>query len=173
MLFPLTLGFTALTTSPSSDMPNLLPNVVLASRRCPEIAGRNRSGLEVYSAGKFSQRWAQVSTRSGSLNIRSAPNGRVIGRIPSGWQVIVGRYDTSKRWAYIYSKYGDTGYTYAFMSAPGFRRAGWVSVDYLVPLGQSCAKPLELSLLPNPQPIAAADVRTSLEDTILAWINPS
>jgi hypothetical protein len=176
MLFPLALGFSSLTFNPNSIIPNPFPtsgqNPMLAGRLCPEKLGKKPDGSVIYSQLKYSQRWVQVRTRSGSLNLRATPNGRVIGAIPSGWQVIVGRYDPSRKWAYVYPKFGD-GSGYLFWSAPKFRSSGWVSADFLVPLGEACAKPLDMALVPHLQIAATTqpEVRESLEDALLAWIS--
>ncbi len=178
MLMPLSLGISPLVVPPSEAFPSILPtptqnsspNPLLLSGLCPEIAGRSPEGYDTSSAFKYSQRWAQVKTSSGSLNIRSSPNGAVIGEIPNGWQVVVGKYDSTRRWAYVLSDYRPDQRT-GFASAPNFRSYGWVSVDYLAPLGEYCAKPLKLSLLPSSQLTAESKHQVSLEDIMLAWLN--
>lgn len=85
--------------------------------------------------------YAQVFTKSGTLSIRSAPNGRIIGAIPSGWQVVTVKKDTTGRWTYIT---GSGNERYGFANAPDFRRDGWVSTAYLRRLGRFCNKPNSL-----------------------------
>lgn len=86
--------------------------------------------------------YARVTLQRGTLNIRSSPNGRVIGSVPNGWQVLTLRKDTTGRWTRITSHLGDVGPN-GFVSAPNFRE-GWVSTSLLRNLGRFCGKPLEL-----------------------------
>lgn len=86
--------------------------------------------------------YARVTTRQGSsVNIRSSPNGRIIGAVPSGWAVVTGRKDQTGRWTYI--DYG-TYYRYpSYLSAPTLR-SGWVSTAFLRQLGEFCEKPVAM-----------------------------
>jgi hypothetical protein len=128
------------------------PNQNLLSEKCPsEIPGRD--GYPVYTKLKYSQNFFAVRTQEGELRLRESPGGRAIGSIPSGWQVYVAKYDSSRRWAYVRDSKG----AYSYGSAPNFTSDGWVSIDYLVPLGEYCAKPNELALLPADLPIALSD----------------
>lgn len=120
----------ATTTTPEATQPEALsatfnPNETLLGQSCPY--GDSRSP------------YARVTTRQRDpLNIRSTPNGRVIGSVPSGWAVVVGRKDQTGRWTYL--DYG-TYYRYpSYVSAPTLR-SGWVSTAFLKPLGQLCEKP--------------------------------
>ncbi|MCU0536858.1 MAG: hypothetical protein MUD14_23475 [Hydrococcus sp. Prado102] len=134
-------------------------NQNLLSEKCPsEIPGRE--GYPVYTNLKYSQNFFAVRTQEGELRLRESPGGRIIGAIPSGWQVYVAKYDSSRRWAYIRSSKG----FYGFASAPNFNSDGWVSIDFLVPLGEYCAKPNELALLPADLPIALSE--ETLPDTL-------
>jgi hypothetical protein len=136
--------------STESQKPTTNPQKNLISSKC------SNEGLL-----KYPQKFYQVKTESTSLSIRATPGGRVIGLVPSGWQIYVSKFDRTGRWAYIrdiYSPY------YFFGSAPDFRSDGWVNVDYLQYLGQYCDKPNRLSLLPENLPVA---VNTdNLTDTI-------
>jgi Bacterial SH3 domain/Bacterial pre-peptidase C-terminal domain len=96
--------------------------------------------------------YAQVRTQDSSpLRVRATPNGRVIGAIPSGWQVIVYETDSTGNWTRIGSHFGEEvdQYQEGFGSAPDFR-AGWVSTTYLRSLGYSCDKPANLRTLVQP-----------------------
>jgi len=103
--------------------------------------------------GKKSQQYVQVITLQGeSLEVRSSPDGRVIGAIPSGWNVISLRQDATGRWTQIADHhtvlYGGNlfeGATY-FRSAPLFRK-GWLKSSSLKNVGQHCDKPVSLQSL--------------------------
>lgn len=90
--------------------------------------------------------YAKVITKSGSLNVRSAPNGKIIGSIPRGWAVVVGNKDLTGKWMRVTSHLGDPDYSsnrLLFASAESFR-GGWVAVEFLKPLGKFCEKPISL-----------------------------
>ncbi|AUC61886.1 hypothetical protein AA637_12345 [Cyanobacterium sp. HL-69] len=153
-----------------------IPHNLFASR-CPERIP-TRSGDTTFSVHDYPQRYYQVTTSAGDLRLRANPGGRIVGSIPSGWQVYVAKFDSSGRWAYVrdrYSPYYDTQYGWA--SAPNFRSDGWVSVDYLQYLGQFCNKPLMLSLAPNNKVLDMTkdsfsnDIALSLEAEILDKLN--
>lgn len=87
--------------------------------------------------------YAEVTTIEGdALNIRSSPNGPVIGAVPDGWQVVTLGQDSSGNWVRITSHFGDVG-EFGFASAPYFRD-GWVSAAFLRNLGRFCDKPFNL-----------------------------
>lgn len=163
----------------SSNNNNQNPNIEtnLISYKCAkEFKGKD--GYPVYSDLVNSQKFYQIRTESGPLRIRSTPGGDIVGEIPSGWQVYVAKLDQTKRWAYIRdinSPYYDT--LFGFGSAPNFRSDGWVSVDYLVYLGEFCTKPNRLALLPSDLPISFNNddlfdtISHSLEAEILAKFN--
>lgn len=114
------------------------------------LAQTPRSCPEFSRPGNF----AQIRTRDGDpLRVRSSPNGRVIGAIPSGWQVIVYATDATGNWTRIGSHFGPefdrSSPNFGFGSAPFFR-AGWVSTPFLVNLGFSCDKPANLQGLVQP-----------------------
>lgn len=86
--------------------------------------------------------YTRVTTRDGDdLLVRSSPNGRIVGAIPSGWAVVPVKKDTTGRWVRITSQYGDINADPGFASAPYFR-TGWVAAAYLKPIGQLCEKPV-------------------------------
>ncbi|HBE18822.1 MAG TPA: hypothetical protein DEG17_08955 [Cyanobacteria bacterium UBA11149] len=86
--------------------------------------------------------YARVNIRMGTLNIRSSPNGRIIGSVPNRWQVIVLNRDKTGQWSRITSHVGDVS-PFGFVSAPDFRD-GWVATPYLKDLGKFCDKPMNL-----------------------------
>lgn len=86
--------------------------------------------------------YARVNMRRGTLNIRSSPNGRIIGSVPNRWQVIVLNRDKTGQWSRITSHFGDVS-PVGFASAPDFRD-GWVATAYLKDLGKFCDKPINL-----------------------------
>jgi hypothetical protein len=149
----------------------------LISYKCPnELKGKD--GYSVYSSLKSSQKFYQVRTESGELRIRKTPGGNIIGAIPNGWQVYVAKFDRTRKWAYIRdvnSPYYNTDY--GFGSAPNFRSDGWVSTDHLIYVGEYCAKPNLLALLPDDLPISLKDehleegIWYSLQTEILAKLN--
>ncbi|MBE9092793.1 hypothetical protein [Tychonema sp. LEGE 07203] len=90
--------------------------------------------------------FARVVTQKDPLVIRSSPNGRVIGLVPKGWQVVMGDRDATGKWVKIGSHFSSSAANLdegRFMSAPDFR-VGWVFKSYLKPLGNSCEKPLNI-----------------------------
>ncbi|MEG3841497.1 hypothetical protein [Microcoleus sp. herbarium14] len=97
--------------------------------------------------------FAQVVTEKDPLTIRSSPNGRVIGLVPRGWQVVTGDRDATGKWVKIGSEYSYSSQNLniasssrggdGFANAPEFR-VGWVNRDYLKPLGNFCEKPLKI-----------------------------
>ncbi len=87
--------------------------------------------------------YSRVTTQGGTVNVRSGPNGRVIGSIPNGWQVITVRKDATGRWTNIISHFIDDVGPVGFANAPRFRN-GWVSTSFLRALGRFCDKPMEL-----------------------------
>ena len=121
---------TADTTQPEtqSSTPFLNSGETLLAQTCP-YGGRKSP-------------YARVTTQQGaSLNIRSSPNGRIIGAVPNGWAVVPGRKDPTGRWTYL--DYG-TYYRYpSFISAPTLR-SGWVSTAFLRQLGSFCEKPVSM-----------------------------
>ena len=121
---------TADTTQPEtqSSTPFLNSGETLLAQTCP-YGGRKSP-------------YARVTTQQGaSLNIRSSPNGRIIGAVPNGWAVVPGRKDQTGRWTYL--DYG-TYYRYpSFISAPTLR-SGWVSTAFLRQLGSFCEKPVSM-----------------------------
>jgi hypothetical protein len=91
------------------------------------------------------QPYAEVTTVDGdALNIRSSPNGRVIGAVPDGWEVVTLGQDASGNWVRITSHFGETE-EIGFISAPYFRD-GWVSAAFLRNLGRFCDKPYNLRM---------------------------
>lgn len=84
--------------------------------------------------------YARVVTESDPVNVRSRPDGNVIGNIPKGWAVVVQGKDPTGQWTRVTSHFGDIG-NYGFAEAPNFR-SGWVSTRFLRPLGRFCSKPL-------------------------------
>lgn len=99
--------------------------------------------------------FAEIVTQGNPLNIRSVPNGKVIGKIPNGWQVITLKTDATGQWTYITNQYANWyGGSVRFTSAPNFTRSGWVKTANLKHLGKFCDKPLKLNqgnLLPLKQ----------------------
>ncbi|MBD1909054.1 MULTISPECIES: pre-peptidase C-terminal domain-containing protein [unclassified Leptolyngbya] len=94
--------------------------------------------------------YARVTTRDGdNVRVRATPNGRVIGSIPSGWEVIVQERDSTGNWTRVTSHYGE-GDINVFVSAPNFEN-GWVSTAFLTDLGYSCDKPSAPWSLLQPQ----------------------
>lgn len=109
-------------------------NETLLSQRCPESYQK----LETYG---------RVITRAGNtLNIRSKPNGKIIGEVPSGWAVVMGGMDATRRWVRITSHLGESG-ELIYASAPKFRRGGWVAREFMRPLGRLCEKPMSMMRL--------------------------
>lgn len=96
-------------------------------------------------SGQKPQTYARVVTQTTALNIRSQPNGRVIGSVPKGWAVVPVQTDKSGQWVKINSHFGN--YDVPFASAPNFR-VGWVASRFLKRLGRFCDKPTNpMSLL--------------------------
>lgn len=157
-----------------TEQPNLTLQDNLISYKCPnELKGKD--GYSVYSLLKNSQKFYQVKTQSGELRIRKTPGGNIIGAVPSGWQVYVAKFDRTGKWAYI--KDVNSPYYGFYYSAPNFRSDGWVSTDHLIYLGEYCAKPNLLALLPDDLPISLKDedseegIWYSLQTEILAKFN--
>ncbi len=118
---------TADTTQPEtqSSTPFLNPGETLLAQSCPRGATKSP--------------YARVTTQQGaSLNIRSSPNGRIIGAVPNGWAVVPGRKDPTGRWTYL--NYGTND---RYNSAPRLR-SGWVSTAFLRQLGSFCEKPVSM-----------------------------
>jgi hypothetical protein len=88
------------------------------------------------------QPFARVTVQQGnSLTVRSSPDGKAIGSIPNGWDVVVIRQDATGRWARITSHLGEeVGGPTGFGSAPLFQ-PGWVDSSALVYIGNHCDKP--------------------------------
>lgn len=86
--------------------------------------------------------YARVTTQGDPLNIRSSPNGRIIGSVPNRWQVVTLNRDATGKWTRITSHFGDVA-PIGFLSAPRFRD-GWVSTALLKNLGRFCDKPMNL-----------------------------
>lgn len=86
--------------------------------------------------------YARVTTQRDPLNIRSSPNGRIIGSVPNRWDVVTLNRDATGKWTRITSHFGDVG-PIGFASAPRFRE-GWVSTANLKDLGRFCDKPSSL-----------------------------
>ena len=86
--------------------------------------------------------YARVTTQGDPLNIRSSPNGRIIGSVPNRWQVVTLNRDVTGKWTRITNHVGDMG-PMGFVSAPRFRN-GWVSTTHLKNLGRFCDKPMNL-----------------------------
>lgn len=154
---------------------NSIPSNLIASR-CPESIP-TRSGGTTFSAHDFPQRYYQVTTSGGDLRLRATPGGRIVGSIPSGWQVYVAKFDSSGRWAYVRDVNSPYYSEFGFFDAPNFRSDGWVNVDYLRYLGQFCNKPWRLSLIPENNPLKltentiADNLWSNLETEILDKLN--
>lgn len=104
----------------------------------------NRILAQSYPYGDKRLPYAKVRTKQGDpLNVRSRPNGRIIGKIPDGWAVVTVRKDSTGKWVRITTHYGDVSEfeDINYASAPSFR-TGWVSADYLKQLGRFCEKPV-------------------------------
>lgn len=95
--------------------------------------------------------------------MRQSPNGRVIGSIPSGWNVIVLEWSLDGAWARVgshFSRYSDSyqiGAQTYFGGAPNFSN-GWVSAAYLKDQGRLCQKPIGTALLSQPDLFGAVPV---------------
>ncbi len=93
--------------------------------------------------------YARVDTETDPLLIRSAPNGRIIGAVPKGWEVVVSERDPSGLWARIgnhWSHWDNQLSGGSMGGAPDFT-IGWVSTEYLTNLGEFCEKPSMTSRL--------------------------
>lgn len=130
----------------------------LLSQRCPESYQRFKT-------------YGRVITRAGNtLNIRSKPNGKIIGEVPSGWTVVLGGMDATRRWVRITSHQGERG-ELSYASAPKFRRGGWVAREFMRPLGRFCQKPiammrLDMNALSGEKKILVNEDWTQLGDRI-------
>jgi hypothetical protein len=127
----------------------------------------------------FAGNYAQVRTQdSDPLRVRSAPNGTVIGSIPSGWQVRTYETDATGNWTRVGSHFGPEadrmGGEYNFGNAPYFR-PGWVATRYLVDLGFHCEKPawersLLLPLLFGQQKVTVGEDWVAMGDRLSATV---
>jgi hypothetical protein len=86
--------------------------------------------------------YARVTTQGDPLNIRSSPNGRIIGSVPNRWEVVTLNRDATGKWTRITSHFGDVA-PIGFASARRFSE-GWVSTAHLKNLGRFCDKPMNL-----------------------------
>lgn len=168
----------------------------IASPKCPLKTSNKDDEEGIYSVFPYPQKFAEIRTKSDSLALRDTPNGRLIGTIPNEWQVVVKKYDETGKWAYVqdvrspYSpeqippelqNYAFHDWTWnidnIYGSAPNFNSDGWVSVDYLVPLGEYCTKPKYLALLSSDLPLKlneenlADTIWHSLETEMLSKLN--
>lgn len=152
---------------------NSIPNNLFASR-CPERVPTG-NGDTIFSAHDYPQKYYQVTTTGGDLRLRETPGGKIVGSIPSGWQVYVAKFDSSRRWAYVRDRYSPS--YYGHYSAPNFLSDGWVSVDYLQYLGQFCNKPRFFSLIPENTALTVLEndlshnLWSSLETEVLDKLN--
>ncbi len=106
--------------------------------------------------GGFPKYYSQVKTNSGSpLRVRATPDGKPIGVIPDGWQVVVLEWSRNGVWARVTNHFGiDNPH---FASAPDFRE-GWISAGYLKDLGRFCEKPASIAQLLQPEIFGAQPV---------------
>jgi hypothetical protein len=119
----------------SSDASTQQPSETLLAQRC--------------SGGVRPINYARVTTKKGTnLLVRNGPNGRIIGKIPSGWAVVPVRRDRTGKWTRIKAaNYANAIYdvndNYGYGNAPEFR-TGWVSTAFLKPIGRFCEKPIAM-----------------------------
>jgi hypothetical protein len=144
ILFPIVLS--VMSARPAIAVPTETPKP--AEEACPE-------------AWQKRQPYVRIVTKQGDpLRVRSAPNGAVIGAIPSGWAVVPVRRDRTGRWLRITSHFGEVtekDMPYGFGSAPHFR-TGWVSAQFVKNLGTFCEKPQEVSQLQQTDLVADQDI---------------
>jgi hypothetical protein len=148
-VLPYTGRYQVIVNSYKPDEQGAYTLMVQGSGQASDPVSQSPQSCPEYS---FSGKYSQIRTRDGSpLRVRATPNGRVIGAIPSGWQVLVYETDATGNWTRIGSHFGPEfdRYEMGFGSAPDFR-AGWVSTAYLVSLGYSCNKPANLRSLVQP-----------------------
>lgn len=106
--------------------------------------------------------FARVTTSSTALNVRTSPNGRIVGAIPKNWEVVVVDRDRTGQWTRIKNHFDiDMSRFSAFGSAEAFRD-GWVSSRFLRDLGRFCDKPYNdrfslKALLGYPQALIRGD----------------
>lgn len=117
-------------------------------------------------SGGFPKYFSEITTNSGDpLRVRATPDGRPIGLIPDGWQVIVLEWSRNGVWARVTSHYGIDYPRYG--SAPDFRE-GWVSAAYLKDLGRFCDKPANVAQLLQPEVFGAQPVEVQGDWVALA-----
>ncbi len=129
----------ATTTNPKatqSETPSLTPPLSKEETKLAQACPPD-------SLHKTFRPYAKVTTQRTPLNIRSSPNGRIIGSVPKGWSVVTLNTDATGQWTRITSHFGDVA-PIGFASAPGFRE-GWVSTTYLEDIGTFCDKPMSLT----------------------------
>lgn len=110
------------------------------------LAERSYPVAQTCPYGEQPKSYSRIVTQQGDpINVRSQPNGPVIGSIPSGWAIVPVKTDASGNWVKVNHHFGN--FDVAFGSAPNFR-IGWVAARYLKYLGKFCEKPQnQMSLL--------------------------
>lgn len=128
------LSVLGLKPAPTVALPDVDAPQPLAQAACPD-------------EWQTRQPYARVITERDPLRIRATPNGQVIGSVPKGWAVVVLERDASGQWTRITSHFGQYTNDAEFASAPYFRD-GWVSSQFLRPLGDFCEKPMAMGVAP-------------------------